>query len=71
MQFNFTKNPYFSNSHLDLTVEYDDEVMQMAMGTEIEWIDNPTVIKVKKTQVNRRTKQKRVVEVSKQIPSFF
>jgi nucleosome assembly protein 1-like 1 len=72
--FTFGPNEYFSNSVLKKIVELneDDEPVKTT-GTPIEWKEgkNTTVKITKKTQKNKKTGAKRVVEKESKIESFF
>lgn len=72
--FTFAANEYFSNTELRKVVNLDeDEEPVSTTGTPIEWKEgkNPTVKITKKTQKNKKTGVKRVVEKETKVESFF
>lgn len=72
--FTFGANDYFTNTELKKTVELDEnEEPTKTTGTTIEWKEgkNTTVKVTKKTQKNKKTGVKRVVERETKIESFF
>ncbi|EGR34542.1 nucleosome assembly protein, putative [Ichthyophthirius multifiliis] len=72
--FHFSENEFFKNSTLKKTFELDKEGEPLkSTGTEIEWNEGKkTTVKItKKTQKNKKTGAKRVVEKEQKIESFF
>ena len=67
----FSENKYFDNKMLKTTLFYEGEQIMASKGTLINWKINPTLKKVKKIQVNKRTKKKRSVFKNVQKRSFF
>lgn len=58
----FEENEFFTNDCLTSTLHYDDEEIIKVKGTKIDWKKNPTEKKVKKKQINKRTKKIRYKE---------
>ena len=72
--FTFGANDLFNNTQLKKTVEMDeDDEPVKTTGTPIEWKEgkNTTVKVTKKTQKNKKTGVKRVVERETKVESFF
>lgn len=72
--FTFAPNDYFANTELRKVVNLnDDEEPVSTTGTPIEWKEgkNTTIKITKKTQKNKKTGVKRVVEKETKIESFF
>lgn len=61
----FSPNEFFENESLTVALTEMNEEIVKSVGTEIAWKKNPTVEKVKKTQKNKKSGQKRVVEKEK------
>lgn len=72
--FTFASNEYFANTELRKVVNLnDDEEPISTNGTPIEWKEgkNTTIKITKKTQKNKKTGVKRVIEKETKIESFF
>lgn len=72
--FTFAPNEFFSNTELKKTIVLDEnEEPVSTTGTPIEWKEgkNTTVKITKKTQKNKKTGQKRIIEKETKIESFF
>ena len=73
--FTFGENEYFSNDTISFTALADNDTNQTVeiQGTIIEWKEgkDPTKKKVKKTQKNKKTGEKRVIVKSVPCDSFF
>ena len=71
----FGENEFFTNEEISFTAVMDNDTDQTieVIGTEIDWKDgqDPTKKKVKKTQKNKKTGEKRVIVKSIPCDSFF
>jgi len=71
----FSENEFFTNTTLSFTAIMDNDTDQTIeiQGTIIEWKEgqDPTKKKVKKTQKNKKTGEKRVIVKSIPCDSFF
>lgn len=72
--FTFAANDFFSNTELKKSVVLDENEEPISTtGTPIEWKEgkNTTVKITKKTQKNKKTGQKRIIEKETKVESFF
>lgn len=67
----FSHNEFFTNDQLTASLLYDDESIIKSKGTHINWKKNPTITRVEKKQMNKRTKQTRIKVQEIQNMSFF